>query len=115
MKRIPLLVLLLLSIVTLSSCDKCDGERPKARIINNGSDVASVQIKTSGGNTENLNNVPKGATSDFRSYEAGSVTFTVTVAKVEYIEQVPMSECHTYDIVIDANNNITTIATDKND
>ncbi|WP_143731990.1 hypothetical protein [Pontibacter lucknowensis] len=115
MKRIPLLMLLLLFVVTLSSCDKCDGEKPRARIINNGSDVASVQIKTSGGSTENLNNVPKGATSDFRSYNAGSVTFTVTVDKVEYVENVPMSECYEYDIAIDANNNITTVARDRNE
>ncbi|PKV75139.1 hypothetical protein BD749_0077 [Pontibacter ramchanderi] len=108
-------MLLLLFVVTMSSCDKCDGEKPRARIINNGTDVASVQIKTSGGNTENLNNVPKGAASDFRSYNAGSVTFTVTVDKVEYVENVPMNECYEYDIAIDANNNITTVARDRND
>lgn len=107
--------MLLLFVVVLSSCDKCDGEKPKARIINNGTGEASVQIKTSGGNTENINNVPKGATSDFRSYDAGAVTFTVTVAKVEYVEHVPMSDCYEYDIAIDPNNRITTTARDRND
>lgn len=108
-------MLLLLFIVTFSSCNKCDGENPRARIINKSSKVASVQIKTSGGNTENLNNVPAGSTSDFKSYAEGKVTFTVTVDKVEYIEDVPMSECYEYDIAIDANNNITTTAKDRND
>ncbi len=115
MKRIPFLLMLLLFVVTLSSCDKCDGENPRARIINNGSKVASVQIKTSGGNTENLNNVPAGSTSDFRGYAAGMVTFTVTIDKVAYVEDVMMSECYEYDIAIDGQNNITTIARDRND
>lgn len=108
-------MLLLLFIVTLSSCDKCNGEKPRARIINNGTNDASVQIKTSGGSTENLNNVPTGSTSDFRSYDAGLITFTVTVDKVEYVEDVQMSECYEYDIAIDPNNNITTISRDRND
>ncbi|WP_439881648.1 hypothetical protein ACSX1A_00530 [Pontibacter sp. MBLB2868] len=115
MKRIPFLMVLLLSIVSLSSCDKCDGEKPRARIINNGTDDASVQIKTSGGSTENLNNVPTGSTSDFRGYDAGLITFTVTVDKVEYVESVQMSECYEYDITIDPNNNISTTPRDRND
>ncbi len=115
MKRIPFLAALLALSAALSSCDKCDGEDPRARIINNGTVEASVQIKTSGGNTENLNNVAAGTTSEYRGYGAGLVTFTLTVDKAEYVESVSLSECYEYDIAIDANNDITTISRDRNE
>ncbi|MFD3002417.1 hypothetical protein ACFS7Z_18745 [Pontibacter toksunensis] len=101
--------------ISFSSCDKCDGEQPRARIINNGTKEASVQIKTTGGNTENLNNVPAGATSDFRNYAAGAITFTIAVDKAVREEVVQMSECYEYDITVDTNNNITTTPRDRND
>lgn len=107
--------MLFVSTVILSSCDKCDGENPRARIINNGTKEASVQIKTTGGNTENLNNVPVGTSSDYRSYSPGSITFTITVDKAVREETVQMSECYEYDINIDANNNILTTPRDRND
>ncbi|MFC6998945.1 hypothetical protein [Rufibacter roseus] len=108
-------LLLLLATISITSCDKCDGENPKARIINNGTKEASVQIKTSGGNTENLNNVPVGQTSEYRSYNPGHIVFTVTVDKVDYVEEVHMDECHDYSIAIDRNNNISTSTIDRND
>ncbi len=37
-------------------CDSCDGENPSVLLINNGTGKADIQIKTSGGNTENMNN-----------------------------------------------------------
>ncbi|WP_460924699.1 hypothetical protein [Pontibacter brevis] len=115
MKSLYLLLMLFFASVTLSSCDKCDGEQPRARIINNGTKEASVQIKTTGGNTENLNNVPAGTTSDFRNYAAGAITFTITVDKAVREETVQMSECYEYDITVDGNNNITTTPRDRND
>ena len=60
MKTLKLGLVLILSvcmIVVMDSCKKCKGEDPSARIINNGTDKASVQIKTSGGFTVNINNV----------------------------------------------------------
>ena len=115
MKKTPFLMLLLAFVATLSSCDKCDAENPRAKLINQSSTVASVQIKTSDGNTENLNNVPAGSASDFRSYAAGKVTFTVTVDKADYKKDVHMSECYEYIITVDANYNITATSIDRND
>ncbi len=106
---------LVLLTVSLNSCKDCDGENPRARIINNGTTDVSVQIKTSGGNTENLNNVGAGITSDYRSYSAGKITFTISVNKVIYLTDVDMSSCYEYDIIIDSNNIITTNSTDRND
>ncbi|MEJ8757122.1 hypothetical protein WG947_08950 [Pontibacter sp. H259] len=104
-----------LFMVGMSSCDKCDDENPIAKVINQGSKEASVQIKTSNGNTENINNVMPNSTSAARSYAKGTVTFTITLDKTELVETVPMATCHEYDIVIDANNNISTVSRDRND
>ncbi len=94
---------------TFSSCKKkCKTEPPQARIINNGSSKASVQIKTSNGNTVNINNVDPGTSSPYASYAAGDITFTISVNGGDYVKVVPMGNCNYYDIAIDNNNNVTT-------
>ena len=100
--------------ITLSGCKKCKGEDPTARIINNGTQKASVQIKTSGGSTVNINNVDPGTSSPYSSYAAGQVTFTIKVNTVDYVKTVDLSNCYEYDIAIDANNNITSTPIDRN-
>lgn len=118
MKKVRILFsILLIGIISMfgfNSCKKCKGEDPSARIINNGTEKASVQIKTSGGSTVNLNNVDPGTSSSSSSYAPGEVVFTITVANIDYVETVVMLECYDYDIAIDANNNITTTAIDRN-
>jgi hypothetical protein len=109
------IVVLFLFVVSFSSCKKCKGEEPRARVTNNGTAAASVQIKTSNGNTENINNVAPGTSSEYKTYAAGEVTFTITVNRVNYVKAVPMAQCFEYNIAIDANNNITTTPTDRND
>lgn len=117
MKTIKFVIaMLLISMIGLSlnSCSKCNGEDPTARIINNGTHKASVQIKTSGGNTVNINNVDPGTASPYASYAAGTVTFTITVNVVDYVETVVLSQCFDYDISINAQNVITTTPIDRN-
>jgi len=100
----------LIILVSISSCNNgCDNENPRARIINNGTDDASVQIKTSGGNTENINNIVSGQTSEWRSFAAGNTEFTVTVQGVQAdtLVAVDLVLCWEYDIIIDANNQVT--------
>ena len=107
-------ILVGLIAVQMSSCKKCKGEDPSARIINNGTNKASVQIKTTDGNTVNINNVDPSTSSAYASYAAGDVTFTITVSNNNYVKTVPLSKCFYYDIAIDANNNITSTAIDRN-
>jgi hypothetical protein len=117
MKTLKLGLVLILSvcmIVVMDSCKKCKGEDPSARIINNGTDKASVQIKTSGGFTVNINNVDPGTASPYSSYAPGEITFTITVNDNEYVKTVEMSQCYKYDIAIDSDNNITSTAIDRN-
>ena len=97
-----------------SSCKKCSNEDPRARITNNGTQSAGVQIKTSGGNTVNINNVAAGASSDYASYAAGTTQFTLKVNNVDYVKTTDVSKCHEYTIAIDRNNVITVTDTDRN-
>ena len=100
--------------ITMNSCKKCKDEDPRARIINNGTQVASVQIQTSGGNTVNINNVDPGTSSAYSSYAAGQVTFTLKVSGINYAKTVDLSKCFEYDIAIDANNIVTSNPIDRN-
>ena len=111
------LPVLFLSLVGLAatSCKKCKDEDPRARITNNGTQVASVQVKTSGGNTVNVNNVASGATSDYANYAAGQTTFTLKVNNADYVKTFDASKCHEYTVAIDRNNVITITDTDRND
>lgn len=114
MKSLLTVVLVTLFATTMYSCKKCNNQDPRAKIINNGIDKASVQIKTSGGNTENINNVDPGTSSPYSSYAAGKVTFTITVKSVDYVKTFDMGKCYDYDIAIDGNNNITSTPFDRN-
>ncbi len=115
LRSLCLVVFISAFLLFFSACKDCKNESPRAQVYNNGNVDVSVQIKTSNGNTENINNVPVGTTSDFRSYAAGVVTFTISVDKVNYVETLTMEECFDYLIAIDANNVITTVATDLNE
>jgi hypothetical protein len=114
-KRFAIILSTAFAITGLSSCNKCKNEDPSARIINNGTENASVQIKTSGGNTININNVEPGTTSPYESYASGEVVFTITVADNDFVDTVQMAECFKYDVSIDNNNTIKTTAIDRND
>ncbi|GAA3989005.1 hypothetical protein [Hymenobacter antarcticus] len=98
-----------------TGCKKCKDEDPRARITNNGTQIASVQVKTSGGNTVNINNVAPGVTSDYANYAAGQTTFTLKVNNVDYAKTVDVSKCHEYTIAIDRSNVVTVTDTDRND
>lgn len=114
LKSLALLAFASLFTLSINSCKKCSGENPRVQIINNGLKEAGVQVKTSGGNTENLNNIAPGNKSDLRSFAPGQTTFTLVVDKIEYVKTVQMDECVDYVIAIDANNNITSTPTDRN-
>ena len=117
MKNLRLLLTVVLTglfAFTISGCKKCRNEDPSARIINNGTQKADVQVKTSGGNTININNVAPGTFSPYSSYAEGQITFTINVASVNYVQITTVAKCYDYDIAIDANNNITVLAIDRN-
>jgi hypothetical protein len=114
-RSFTLIFLALFITAAMASCKKCKNESPRARILNNGTKAASVQVKTTGGNTVNINNIQPQTASEYASYAAGDVVFTITVDKVVAEKTVLVANCFDYDIAIDAQNVITVFATDRND
>ena len=107
-------VAIIFAISTISCSKKCDNEMPRARIVNNGTIKASVQIKTSNGSTVNINNVDPGTSSPYASYAAGTITFTISVNSINYEKTTTVANCYDYDIAIDAAGVITITTVDRN-
>ncbi len=102
--------------LVLSSCNQsCENEDPRARIVNNGTDKASVQIKTSGGNTENINNIETGQSSDWSSFASGNTEFTVSVQGMpdDTLIIIDMVDCWEYEIIIDAANQVSSSPSER--
>ena len=53
------------------------------QLFNNGTGKADIQIKTSGGNTENINNIEPGTYSGERSFIPGVIEFTIAIQGVD--------------------------------
>ena len=64
-------------LLTLSSCGS--NADPQYRVANQRVDKANVQIKTSGGNTININGVDAGQTTAFSSVAEGNTEVTVVI------------------------------------
>lgn len=112
-KRFFNLSVIIILFFTFFSCSDCNNEKPRARITNLGVENASVLIKTTSGNTENLNNIEPGKSSEFKSYNSGSITFTVTLKNSATISKtVEMGFCSEYEIIINKDNSITIIPTE---
>jgi hypothetical protein len=114
MKIIISLFVIVLSISFLN-CSGCDGENPTVMLINNGTGKADIQIKTSGGNTENINNVLVGTQSDRRSFAEGDVEFTINIqgANDPVVYNLRITTCRDYIITINSDNSVTSSFNDR--
>lgn len=115
-KTFNLFSVIIILVASICGCsDNCDNENPRARINNSGTGKASVQIKTSGGNTENINNIESGQSSSWRSFAPGQTEFTIAIQGVsdDTLVIVNMLACWEYDIIIDSNNSVTTQPTER--
>ena len=104
-----ILFVIFIGIVLFSACgDDCDKENPTVVLVNNSLTKADIQIKTSGGNTENINNIQPGASSEKRSFAPGEIEFTVTIQgvqdPVEYVQLT--SYCTEYTVKINEDNSV---------
>ena len=93
----------------LNSCSECDEENPTVVLINNGTGKADIQIKTSGGNTENINNIEIGTSSEKRSFDPGDIEFTVAIQGVNdpIVYLLKISFCSDYVVTINSDNSVT--------
>jgi hypothetical protein len=83
MKTIIYLIIVSVFFVFLSCSDDCENENPTVQLFNTGSGKADIQIKTSGGNTENINNIEPGTYSAKRSFHPGEIEFTIAIQGVD--------------------------------
>ena len=109
MKTFIYLIVFSLSIVLLSCSDTCEGENPIVQLLNNGTGKADIQIKTSGGNTENINNIEPGSYSTKRSFDPGEIEFTITIQGVDdpIVYYLNVSYCTENLVSINENNSVT--------
>jgi hypothetical protein len=96
-------------LIFITGCsDDCNLENPSVRLVNFGTAKADIQIKTSGGNTENINNIQPGSSSPARSFAPGEIDFTITIQS----EEVPVAYhlnvffCMDYTVSINPDNSV---------
>ena len=77
MKNVLSLLAIILMLVGAGCSD--NNNPPKFRMRNDRVTQASAQIKTSGGNTININNVAPGTSSAYQTVAEGQIDITVTI------------------------------------
>ena len=108
MKTIALCISLCISL-SFIGCDSCDGENPSVQLVNNGTGKADIQIKTSGGSTENMNNVEPGTSSERRTFDPGDIEFTISIQGVndDIVYVLQTNVCYDYTVTINPDNSVT--------
>ena len=108
MKTIALFISLFICL-SFIGCDSCEGENPTVLLINNGTGKADIQIKTSGGNTENMNNIEPGTSSDRRTFARGDIEFTISIQGVndDIVYVLHTDFCYDYTVTINSDNTVT--------
>jgi hypothetical protein len=103
-----IIILLFASFLFLNNCSPCDGEDPTVVLTNNGTGRADIQIKTTGGNTENLNNIEIGSSSERRSFARGEIEFTISIQgnTEDIVYLLEVKTCTDYDVKINSDNSI---------
>jgi len=107
MKKIAFIISLCFSLFLLG-CG-CDGEDPSVVLTNNGTGKADIQIKTSGGNTENINNIMPGTSSERRTFKSGDIEFTINIQGVNdpVVYVLRANNCNDYIVKINPDNTVT--------
>ena len=87
----------------------CDGEDPSVMLTNNGTGKADIQVKTSNGNTENINNIMPGTSSERRTFKSGNIEFTINIQGVAdpVVYVLSASTCYDYTVTIKSDNTVT--------
>lgn len=103
MRKLTILFLIAFLFIFLTGCgDDCENENPSVQLVNNGPAKADIQIKTSGGNTENINNIAPGAKSERRTFAPGDIEFTIAIQGVNdpIVYDLKVQYCADYTVTI---------------
>ena len=108
MKYVALFISLIFCL-SFFGCAGCDGENPSVLLVNNGTGKADIQIKTSGGNTENINNIEPDTSSERRTFAAGDIEFTIAIQGVQdpVVYVLHAAFCNDYTVTINSDNSVT--------
>jgi len=108
MQRFSILFLAGCLIFITGCSDDCNLENPTVRLVNFGTAKADIQIKTSGGNTENINNIQAGSSSTARSFAPGEIVFTIAIQGVEIpvVYHLNVFFCMDYTVNINPDNSV---------
>ena len=100
---------------SLIGYDSCEGENPSVQLVNNGTGKADIQIKTSGGNTENMNNIEPGTSSERRSFDPGDIEFTISIQGVndDIVYVLHATFCFDYTVTINSDNSVTSSSEER--
>ena len=79
MNRITLAITVLLITCCIAACSTDPDTDPRFRVRNERNGKVNMQVKTSSGNTININDVQGGSTSGYQNTTAGTITATATI------------------------------------
>lgn len=114
MKAVAFVLGLTILMVFANSCQKCNNDDPTARVLNNGTSEANLQITSADGDIISITDLPNGSISSVKSYAPGTTTINGTIEGLPLTGSVSMSECKSYDITINGDNKIVIFAHDIN-
>ena len=108
MKKVVLLIVFLIFTIGCSD-DGCENQNPTVKLVNNGTGKADIQIKTSNGNTENINNIEPGTSSEKRSFAPGDIEFTISIQGESdpVVYMLTTLFCNDYTVTINEDNTVT--------
>ena len=115
MKKFVILIPLFLALSFISTGCGCDGENPGVILTNNGTGKADIQIKTSGGNTENINNIQPGTSSASRTFAPGDIEFTIAIQGVAnpVVYTLHSASCYDYVVTVNPDNTVTSSGNER--
>jgi hypothetical protein len=115
MKKILYLILAGFFLCFSSCSDECDQGNPTIRLVNSGSAKADIQIKTSGGNTININNIQIGESSEKRTFAPGDIEFTIAIQGVNepIVYNLKVFYCMDYIVTVNQDNTVSGASSER--
>lgn len=105
-------ILGILLICGITSCNKCDGNNPTLRIINNGAGAANIKLTPSSGKVITMNDVKKGTVSDYKEVASGKLNIDYTIGSLDTASTLNLSTCKKYDLTINSDDELVLFSKD---
>ena len=115
MKKLSILIFAFASLSLIAIGCGCDGENPSVILTNNGTGKADIQVKTSGGNTININNIQPGTSSASETFAPGDIEFTIAIQGVAdpVLYTLHSASCYDYVVTVNPDNSVTSSGNER--